>query len=106
MNVESVWGKIVAGLSSPFEIATVPSNNKIRLWFSVYTDKDNIYVDNAKTHCPSTKMSQPRKITKKDFSTVYSYYQRWTSGERYLRQEVRLLSRNTAYIFALISHFE
>ena len=45
-------------------------------------------------------MFQPRKISKKDFETVYPYYIRWENGERYLRQEVRELSRNTAYIFA------
>jgi hypothetical protein len=66
----------------------------------------NIYVKNSTCHIPSTKMSQPRKISKKDFETVYPYYHRWANGERYLRQEVRMLSRNTAYIFALIAYFE
>jgi spore germination protein GerM len=85
MNSELLWNKIGSELNNaPIELATVPSNNK-------------------KT---STKMSQRRKISKDDFFTVYDYYHRWANGERYLRQEVRRLSRNTAYIFGFVAKFE
>lgn len=63
-------------------------------------------VENAKLHNPSSKLSQRRKIIKKDFLKVFLYYHRWANGESNLRQEVRLISRNTAYIFALLSYFE
>lgn len=107
MNGELLWNKIAGNLTNiPIEVTTVPSNNKEPLCFIVYIDDDAVYVDNSKTKKPSTKMSQRRKISKDDFLTVYSYYHRWASGERHLRQEVRMLSRNTAYIFGLIANFE
>jgi hypothetical protein len=46
-----------------------------------------------------------RTISKKDFLFVHSYYGRWVDGETGVRHEVTRKSRNTAYIFALISRF-
>lgn len=107
MNGEQTWKKIITNLcNAPIEIHTIPSNNKEPLWFETYSDGTYVYVQNAKKHKPSTNISQTRAITKKDFLTVYSYYHRWAGGETHLRQEVRLYSRNTAYIFSLISVFE
>ena len=107
MSAENTWNNILAQLKvAPAEIATVPSNNKEPLWFNVYAENENVRVQNSINHKPSTNLSQKRKITKKDFETVYSYYHRWANGEKSLRREVRMLSRNTAYIFALIAHFE
>lgn len=107
MNADQVWINIMTSLNDmPLELSTVPSNNKEPLWFNAFIENGDLFVENAVNHRPSTQMSKVRKISKKDFDTVYSYYYRWASGERYLRQEVRTLSRNTAYIFALISRFE
>ncbi len=107
MNGERLWNKITMSLgTTPIEVATIPSNNKEPLWFSAYMDNGVVYVDNSQEKKPSTKMSQRRKITKKDFITVYAYYHQWAKGERHLRQEVRMLSQNTAYIFGLIARFE
>jgi len=107
MNGEHTWKKITTALEgTPTEVATVPSNNKELLWFNAYIENGKLYVGNSESHSPSTNISQRRKITKNDFMTVYEYYHRWANGKRYLRQKVREISRNTAYIFALISHFE
>ena len=107
MNADSTWSNIITQLKeNDEEIRTVPSNNREPLWFNAYVENENLYVQNSIRNNPSTKMSQRRKISKKDFDTVYPYYHRWANGERHLRQKVRTLSRNTAYIFALIAHFE
>lgn len=107
MNGELLWNKICLELNNaPIETVTVPSNNKEPLWFIAYIDNGEVYVDNSRTKKPSTKMSQRRKISQDDFLTVYAYYHRWANGERYLRQEVRGLSRNTAYIFGLVAKLE
>ena len=107
MSADMVWDNIITRLNDkPAEVSTVPSNNKEPLWFNAFIENGALFVENAINHRPSTHMSKSRKISKKDFDTVYSYYHRWANGERYLRQEVRTLSRNTAYIFALISRFE
>jgi hypothetical protein len=107
MNGENLWRKIVAELAiGPVETATVPSNNKEPSWFIVYLEEGIVYVDNAKIHKPSTKMSQRRRISEKDFLAVYPYYHRWANGERNSKQEAIAFSQNTAYIFALIAKFE
>lgn len=107
MNGEFLWDKICSELhSAPVEFVTVPSNKKEQLWFIAYVDNGVVYVDNSRTKKPSTKMSQRRKISRDDFLTVYAYYHRWANGERHLRQEVRSLSRNTAYIFGLVAKLE
>lgn len=107
MSADRVWSNIISSLDeTPAEVSTVPSNNKEPLWFNAFIEDGSLFVENAIIHRPSTKMSKRRKISKKDFDTVYSFYHRWANGERYLRQEVRTLSRNTAYLFALISRFE
>lgn len=107
MSADQVWSEIMTSLNGKsIELSTIPSNNKEPLWLTAFIENEDLFVNNAVNHKPSTKMSVKRKISKKDFDTVYSYYHRWANGERYLRQEVRILSRNTAYIFALISKFE
>ena len=107
MSAERTWSAIITSLlNDPIDVATVPSNKREPLWFFAFSDKGELYVENSINCMPSTKLSQRRKITKSDFLTVYSYYHRWANGERNLRQEVRTLSRNTAYIFGLINHYE
>lgn len=106
MSADRTWNVIVSSLENKtVEIPTVPSNRREPLWFKAYLENGNLYVNNSDINMPSTNMSMQRKISREDFDTVYAYYERWSNGERYLRQEVRLLSRNTAYIFGLITHF-
>lgn len=107
MDAESTWCSVINNLlKASTDVATVPSNKREPLWFFAFIDNGNLYVENSGNCMPSTKLSQRRKITKSDFLTVYSYYHRWANGERHLRQEVRTLSRNTAYIFGLINRYE
>lgn len=107
MNVDNVWNNIITSLKEKsVDVVTVPSNKKEPLWFNAYIENENLFVQNAISCCPSTQMSQSRKISKKDFDIVYSYYRRWSDGEIHLRREVSMLSRNTAYIFGLIARFE
>ncbi|MGF7186604.1 hypothetical protein GGQ84_002728 [Desulfitispora alkaliphila] len=107
MSGEDLWGKIEAAITkNPIDVKTVPSNKKEPLWFKAYIVNDKLYVDNSYTRKPSTKMSKSRPIRKEEFIKVYEYYHRWAKGERHLKQEAIELSRNTAYIFGLIAHFE
>lgn len=106
MNSENTWKMIIDQLQGvPAEIATVPSNKKEPLWFTASIDKGNLYIQSAINHKPSSMISKRRKISRKDFETVYSYYHRWANGETYLKREAIRISQNTSYIFALIAHF-
>ena len=106
MDFEKLWDKILhLEMTEPFDVHTVPQNNRAPLWFKAYTKETYLYVDNTSDKSPSVQLSGARKITKDDFLNVAGYYERWKNGETHLRQEVRAQSRNTAYIFGLISKF-
>ena len=101
MNGEILWNSIISGLSSPGdELQTTPG-----LWFRASSDNSKLYVDRADRNRPSSKLSMQRPISKDDFLFAYSYYARWANGETGVRHEASKKSRNTAYIFALIDHF-
>lgn len=101
-----LWKKIIGELTSnPDDFKTVPRINREPVWFYAETDGENIYVDKARHEILSCRIAIKRRIKYADFKIVYGYYQRWNDGEIGIRNEVRQLSRNTAYIFALISHF-
>lgn len=107
MNGEITWRGIIVSLTNnPTDISTIPSNNREPLWFNAFIENNELYVESSQTRKPSCKITGKRKIRKDDFLKVYSYYYRWAGGETHLRQVVRTLSRNTAYIFALINRYE
>lgn len=102
MSGEVLWNRIISELSqSGEELKTLNKG----LWFRVTSDKNRLYVDKARDHIPSCEKTRKRVISKKDFLFVFSYYDRWLSGEKGLRHEVSRRSRNVAYIFALIDKF-
>jgi len=104
---EQIWKRIVAQLQeAPVELRTVPSNKREPLWFCVVGKNGDLYVQNARSHEPSVRLSQCRRISKREFLSVYPHYQRWVKGERHVRQEARACSMNTAHIFGLIVYFE
>lgn len=102
MNSEQLWNSIVFGLSSSEEELQTTTG----LWFRASSENDKLFVEQAVNHSPSSDLTKPRTISKRDFSFVHSYYDRWTNGEIGIRHEVSRKSRNTAYIFALIDSFE
>jgi len=106
MGATEAWQKIITGLLQiPRDLKTVPKIKRDPLWFYASTDGSFIYVNNAVDKKPSCNLTASRKITYKDFEIVYQYYSKWVSGEVGVRDEVRRRSRNTAYIFALISYY-
>lgn len=102
MNGERLWNSIVLGLSPSGEEMQTTTG----LWFKALSQKEKLYIDRATDHTPSSELSMQRPISKRDFLLVYSYYDRWVSGETGIRHEVSRKSRNTAYIFALIDKFK
>lgn len=101
MTGEAIWSRAVSGLSSAEEELQTTTG----LWFRASAQGERLYIDSATEHTPSCNLSKQRSISKRDFLFVHSYYDRWVSGETGVRHEVSRRSRNTAYIFALISRF-
>jgi hypothetical protein len=98
---EALWIRIIEVLPvSGEEIQTTTG-----LWFKASSNDGRFYVNRAVEHAPSSELSMQRSISKKDFLFVYSYYDRWVSGEVGVRHEVSSKSRNTAYVFALLDKY-
>lgn len=79
---------------------------KTGLWFKVSSNGEQLIIDKAQDNKPSSKLSSQRTIIKKDFLTVYAYYDRWNNGEKGISKEISSKSQNTAYIFALINRYQ
>ena len=106
MDADTIYNNILKNVGEGFiETSTMPRNTKKPLWYKVYADDGIIYVDKATRHQPSSNISNPRRISRKDFSFVHSYYNRWAEEEIGIRHEVSRSSRNTTYIFGLINKF-
>jgi hypothetical protein len=104
LNAREIWNYLLKRVNeSEFEIHTVPKNRRKPRWFVVIGKDESIIIQEAKINRPSVELSTERKLTFKDFEFVYSYYDRWLTGEVGVRQEVTRSSRNTAYILALIA---
>jgi hypothetical protein len=107
MSGEITWKVIIESLTNnPTDFKTIPTTNREPLWFNAFIGNKELYVRSSQNKKPSCKITGNRKISKDDYLTVYSYYHRWADGETHLRQIVRTLSRNTAYIFAIINKYE
>lgn len=101
MTGETLWNQVISELSaSAKEVQTSRG-----LWFKASSRNGWLYVYAAADHEPRSKLSMPRPISKKEFLFVYSYYDRWHSGERGIRQEISKKSENSTYILALINEF-
>lgn len=101
MSGETLWIRVISGLSSAGEDLQTTTG----LWFRASAQGEKLYIDSTTEHTPSCNLTRQRSISKKDFLFVYSYYDRWVNGETGVRHEVSSKSRNTAYIFSLISRF-
>lgn len=93
------WNKMTSKLSGEnIEVQTL----KHGLWFHAYYENDCIYVEKAKNNEPSCCITAKRKITEDKFKMVFPYFKEKNT----LRKEAVKISQNTAYIYALINHFE
>lgn len=101
MNGETLWSRVISGLSSSREDLQTTTV----LWFRASVQGEKLYIDSTTERTPSCNLSKQRAISKKDFLFVFSYYDSWVNGETGVRHEVSRKSRNTAYIFSLISRF-
>lgn len=104
MNSQELWEKVIdRAKEMEFEIHTVSKRNRTAKWFLVGTDEKVLIIDNAKVNRPSVELNTIRRIGYNDFDVVCQYYIRWLGNETGIRREVTGRSRNTAYIFAIIS---
>ena len=87
------WEQILNSYTNtPRDVVTL----KQGLWFYVYGDGKDIYIEAGKSHIPSSKINITRKIDKQNFEIVYKTYVSNTP-----RSEIVDVTRNSAYWFGI-----
>lgn len=98
------WRKIIKNLAGKtIELPTVPKTKKTPVWFSVNTDRDDIYVNPAIKNKPSSKLTAKRILNYETFKKVYPLYLRRERGES-VSKEVTSITVNQVYYFSVINH--
>jgi len=87
------WEEILNSYTKkPRDVITL----KRGLWFYVYGDGEEVYIEAGKKHCPSSKINSTRKIDKQNFEVVYKTY--LSSAPR---SEIADVTYNSAYWFGI-----
>lgn len=98
-----MWNEIIRSFSEkPRDIQTNPLKEKNKLWFYVYVDNDDLFVDCAKKHQPSSKISVPRNLSSSKCNKMYSIYLRRKSGES-VSQEATSTTLNQVYWYGVFA---
>ena len=79
-----MWQEIIKSFAAnPRDVKTNPLRNRAALWFYVYVEDGRLYVDCAKEHTPSSKLSTRRMLSSgaEKCNIMYDIYRRRKSGE-------------------------
>ena len=98
---EQAWNIVILKL----DFSSEELQTSTGLWFKAYTTDEYLFVDKSDNNDPSCNITKARKISKKDFITIYPYHKEWFNQDVNARQVIRDKSRNTAYIFALVDKY-
>lgn len=105
MTSIEAWSEIIKRVrGNEIELPTVPKTKKVPVWFSVTTDGETIYINEAVEHTPSSKLSVQRRLKYSTFEKVYPLYLRREKGEP-VSKEVSAVTVDQVYYFSLIKHF-
>ena len=100
-----MWNFIVSELQNhPQDIQTVPLHGQGK-WFYAYSDGNDIWVTNSKTHIPSCKISKPRKLKKERYEVILQLYRRRCKGEA-VSQEATSVTVHQVYWYGIFSKFD
>lgn len=102
--MQEKWEKIINLIGDKsIEIKTYPKINKEALWFSVSTDRNNIYIDIAKENLPSVKIKKRSPLTIHEFKEIYPIYLKREKGES-VSKEAREITYNSVYYYGIIKY--
>lgn len=97
MNWQTVYESF---LHNPRDVKTMPKTNRTPLWFFVYAEDGNIYIENAKNHCISSKITQRRKLDKNNFEKMMDLNDRRDRGFS-VSEEAQSVTVNQVYWFGI-----
>lgn len=82
------------------DVRTTPKTNRTPLWFFVYAEKGDIYIENAKNHSNSSKITQRRKLDKNNFTKMMNLNDQRDRGFS-VSEEARSVTVNQVYWFGI-----
>jgi hypothetical protein len=102
-RIDELWNIIIKNITNnPRDIKTIPLNGG-GIWFNVSTNGTTIFVNNAKTEKPSSKLRQTRNLHKKEFLKIYDIYEFRKRGKK-VAQEATRVSKNQVYIYSIFKN--
>lgn len=100
-----MWSEIVTSFqSNPRDVKTCPLHREGR-WFYVYVQCGNIFVQNSKSHFPSCRIQDCRRLNPEECERMYDLYCRRQRGECVF-QEATATTRNQVYWYGIFRDIE
>ena len=96
------WDELVSSYAkNPRDVKTCPIR-KEGVWFYVYVDNENIYVENAKYHSNSSKIKHKRVLEKDKVDIMLSIYHRRCKRES-VSIEAKSITHNQVYWYGIFA---
>lgn len=86
----------------PKDVHTVPTNGQQPRWFYVSTDNGTMFVEQAKNHIPSSRITVRRKLKENEFDTILEIYQRRKRGMSVAREATEA-TKSQVYWYGIFS---
>lgn len=96
---EIMWSDVVnAYVNNARDVKTDPKQSKWinyntnlnGIWFHVYVEKGNIYIESARNHSNSSRISGRRKLENEKFDLMLSLYKRRKKVRQYRKKQQTL----------------
>jgi len=98
-----MWQKILQSfLAEPRDVHTVPTTTREPIWFNVFVEKGELYVESAHHHTDSSSISKRRRLNEKLCQTMLSLYHRRIKGES-VHLEATRLTMNQVYWYGIFN---
>ena len=97
MNWQTVYESF---LHNPRDVKTTPKTNQTPLWFFVYAEDGNLYIESAKNHSNSSKITQRRRLDKNNFAKMLELNDRRNRGIS-VYKEALSVTVNQVYWFGI-----
>ncbi len=99
---EITWKEIVLSYRNhPRDVKTIPLYRE-GIWFYVYVENGDVYLENAKNHVNSSNMKVRRKLDKKKFDTMVEIYGQRLRGEKISKYSTQV-TRNQVYWYGIFA---
>ena len=97
-----VWETMVRSFANnPRDVQTVPLSGG-GIWFFVYAEYGNIYVESGRNHTNSSIIRNRRRLEKEKTEKMLSIYHRRSRGEA-VAQEAKATTQNQVYWYGIFA---